>query len=79
MSIRKHKMLVDGAKLAQARIDAGLSILQVSIALNDGCNKGSVSRWEQGKLNPSEVRILKMAGLFGTTSFIIKGNTEEGQ
>lgn len=73
---RRNKFIVDGAKLCAARCNAprgegvekGFSMEEVAEAL--GCNKSSVSRWEQSKLQPSEQRIKKMAEMFGTVDFV---------
>jgi transcriptional regulator with XRE-family HTH domain len=64
---------VDGAKLTEARLAAGLSLLDVARKLGDGCNKSSVSRWEQGLLNPSPERIEKLAKMYGRRGFINRG------
>lgn len=72
-SRRKHKLMVDGAKLTEARISAGMRLEDVVIALGDGCNRSSVSRWERGKLNPSEERVLKMIDIFKRGDFVLGG------
>jgi transcriptional regulator with XRE-family HTH domain len=68
-----NRFVVDGKKLSEARIAANLSMEDVAAALG-GCNKSSVSRWEQERLVPSEERIFKMVKLFKTDAFVI-GNT----
>lgn len=73
---KPQKLRVDGAKLSEARVAAGLSMEDVVQRLDDGCNKSSVSRWEQGRLNPSDARILKMITLYGCGDFVVKGNAE---
>lgn len=73
---RKYKKMVDGAKLTEARIAAGLSLQDVVIALDDGCNKSSVSRWEQDKMNPSDARVKKLVKLYCTDDFVVKGNAK---
>lgn len=65
---KSNKFIVDGAKLSKARIDAQMSMDDVAEVL--GCNKSSVSRWEQGKLQPSETRIQKLTQLLGTVDFV---------
>src|ERR1017187_964661 len=67
---RWNRYVVDGAKLTDARIAAQKSLGQVAQYL--GCNKSSVSRWEQGTLVPSEDRIFKMAKWFKTQEFIVE-------
>lgn len=61
---------VDGAKLTNARLSAGKSLEDVAQYL--GCNKSSVSRWEQGSLVPSESRILQMVMFFNNHSFLVE-------
>lgn len=68
-SSRQSLLTVDGAVLSDARIAAQMSVLEVAAKL-DGCNQSSVSRWEQGKLNPSVERIFKLIDLFGTNDFV---------
>ena len=72
-----NAVLVDGAKLTDARIAAGMSMQDVANRLN--CNKSSVSRWEQGTLAPSEERIMEMVKMFATGDFVIRnGKKLEG-
>lgn len=75
---KRNRFTVDGKKLSDARIAANMSMEDVAKALS-GCNvtvnKSSVSRWEQGRLAPSEERIFKMAEMFGTMAFVI-GNPD---
>lgn len=66
----KNSILIDPAKLSKARIDAGIPMSEVAVQLQ--CNKSQVSRWEQGKLVPSEERILKMITLYGCGDFVVK-------
>lgn len=69
-----HKLMIIGASLTKARIASGYAMSDVAAAL--GCNKGSVSRWEAGKLNPSDARIRKMVEMFGCSYFVVGGNKE---
>ena len=62
---------VNGIALTNARLKANLSMQAVVDAMNDGCNRSSVSRWEQGVLTPSIVRMEKLAELYGTRAFIV--------
>ena len=62
--------------MTEARIAAGKSMEWVAEQL--GCNKSSVSRWEQEVLVPSEVRIFKLAELLGSMAFVI-GNPTHGK
>jgi transcriptional regulator with XRE-family HTH domain len=71
-----QKLRVDGAKLTEARLRAQLSMRDVVQQLGDGCNKSSVSRWEQGTLIPSRERIFKLAELYGCGDFIVAVETE---
>ena len=73
---RWNRILIDGLKLTDARLTANLSIIDVAVAL--GCNKSSVSRWEMGRLVPSQERIEKLAEIYGTRQFI-RGNPNYGQ
>jgi DNA-binding transcriptional regulator YiaG len=70
---KRNRYLVDGKKLTDARIAAGMSMEDV--ARNLGCNKSSVARWERGGLTPSEERIDKMTKMFKTWGFVI-GNPD---
>lgn len=71
-----NKLVVNGAALSRARIDANFSMDDVAKAL--GCNKSSVSRWEQERLVPSEERINKLAEMYGTWAFV-QGNPNYGK
>jgi transcriptional regulator with XRE-family HTH domain len=71
-----NRFVIDGAKLSAARMAADMSMETVAAAL--GCNKSSVSRWEQGILVPSEERIFKMAEMFNTMAFVV-GNPNFGK
>jgi DNA-binding transcriptional regulator YiaG len=69
-SFLKHNTVrVDGHKLTQARIAAKLSLQDVADHLK--CNISSVSRWEQGKLNPSEERVILLTKLYRRGDFIL--------
>lgn len=68
LSIR-NRFKVNGKALTEARIAKNLSLQDIATSM-DGCNKSSVSRWEQGTLVPSEERIFKLVELLGTTAFI---------
>lgn len=48
------------------------------VAVNVGCNRSQVSRWEQEKLNPSEDRIVKLVDLFGRWDFVVLGEEQDG-
>ncbi len=73
-STKKHTLYVHGGKLTEARIAANLSLSDVAKAMGKTCNKSSVSRWEQDKLNPSDGRVRKLVKLLGTKDFVVKGN-----
>lgn len=73
---RVNAVVVDGKLLADARIAANLSLQDVANHL--GCNKSSVSRWEQGTLTPTEERITKMMKLFKRGDFVIANKNLEG-
>lgn len=64
----RNSVIVDGAKLTEVRLGAGLRLIDVAKRLGTG--KGSVSKWELGTLVPSEERIEKMVKMFGTNSFV---------
>lgn len=78
MATYKHRnrVTIDGKTLSDVRktLDVSLKVLADRL----GCNQGSVSKWEQGKLVPSEERIWKMVEMFGTNSFV-KVNPEYGK
>lgn len=61
-------LTVDGKSLTEARIAANLSMDAAAVLI--GCNKSSVSRWEQGKLVPSVQRMFSLAKIYGTQGFI---------
>jgi predicted transcriptional regulator len=60
---------VDGEALTSARVNAQMSVGDVAKKLN-GCNQSSVSRWEQGKLIPSQERIFALVEMYGTFNFV---------
>ena len=62
-------LTVDGAALSRARINSQLSMEDL-VKEFPGCNKSTVSRWEQGILSPSIERLLKLVTLFGTNDFV---------
>ena len=64
----KSEFTVDGAKLTAARLEAGLSMEEVSAVI--GGNKSSLSRWERGIVHPSERAILKLVVLLKSGSFV---------
>ena len=61
--------------MARARIRAGMPLSVLAEKL--GVNKGNVSRWEQGRLVPSEEHIFAMAEILGDWGFV-KGNPKHG-
>jgi transcriptional regulator with XRE-family HTH domain len=65
-----YLLTVDGAALTKARFKSQLSMEDVVQQLGVGVNKSSVSRWEQGVLNPSPERLWKLVDIFGTQDFI---------
>ena len=70
---RKDVILeVDGAKLTDARLAAGLSQQAIAEALKVG-HKGTVCRWERGKSRPTDQQIRAMAKLLKTRSFVLNG------
>ena len=60
--------VVDGNALTSARIEAGLS--QLEVASKVGANKGNVSRWERGVVVPTYVFIIKLAMLYNRCDFV---------
>lgn len=71
-----NRLIVDGARLSAARIAKDLSLEDIATSL--GCNKSSVSRWEQGTLVPSDERIHKLTEILGTWDFV-KPNENHGK
>ena len=65
---KKHKMLLDGAKLTECRIRAAMTGLEVGKYL--GCNKSAISRYEREENTPRDEQILKLVALFGTLEFV---------
>ena len=61
-------LAVDGKALTDARRKMRLSIEGVADKL--GCNASSVSRWEQGKLQPSPFRLRALEKLYKTQNFV---------
>jgi len=68
---KSSRFIVDGKALSEARTAANLRLEDVALQL--GCNKSQVSRWEQGLLVPSEERIFQMAELLRSWAFV-RGN-----
>jgi predicted transcriptional regulator len=66
--VRRNAVIVDGAKLTDARLKAGLRLIDVARRLGTG--KGTVSKWELETTVPSEERIEKMVKMLGTNSFV---------
>jgi DNA-binding transcriptional regulator YiaG len=73
---KRNSIKVDSAKLSLARVNANLAMSEVAVEL--GCSKSQVSRWEQGTLIPSEERILKMVTMYKCGDFVVGGN-ENGE
>jgi transcriptional regulator with XRE-family HTH domain len=65
-----YLLTVDGAALTDARCNKGLGMEDIARILGDGINKSSVSRWEQGKLQPSPERLWKLVDILGTQVFV---------
>jgi transcriptional regulator with XRE-family HTH domain len=63
-----NRFIVNPRKLTDARLAVNKSLEDVATFI--GCNKSSVSRWETGKLIPSESRIFLLTELYGTREFI---------
>ena len=63
-------LTVDGAALSLARINSQLSMEDLVQRLGEGMNKSTVSRWEQGILQPSQERLFALVELFGTNDFV---------
>ena len=64
----RQSFTVDGSKLTTARIEAGMSMEDVSSVI--GGNKSSLSRWERGIVHPSENSILQLVVLFKRCDFV---------
>jgi len=69
-NISRYLLTVDGAALTKARMKSNLSLEKVVQRFGEGMNKSTVSRWEQGVLNPSPERLWKLVELFGTNDFV---------
>jgi predicted transcriptional regulator len=69
----KLTVMVIGSKLTDARIEAGYSMDDVVVLLGDGINKSSISRWEQGVLNPSRKRVKKLIEIYKRNDFVVEG------
>lgn len=72
MRARPGRVKIDPVRLSNARLAREMSLEEVAEALGDGCNKSSVSRWEQGVLNPSKDRVHKLVDLYGTNDFVVE-------
>lgn len=70
------RIIVNGKKLSEARIAANLSLDEVSELLS--LNKGTISKYEQGRIQPSEERICRLAELFGTDDFVTVNPMHKG-
>ncbi len=62
-------LTIDGAALTRARIKSQLSMEDLVQGF-PGCNKSTVSRWEQGVLSPSTERLFMLVDLLGTHDFV---------
>lgn len=60
--------LIDGARLTQIRVEAGLSLEEAGKRLR--VNKGNLSKWERGLINPSKPAIIRLAIVFNRGDFI---------
>ncbi len=65
----KYKMKIDGAILSKIRLESGKSMEDVATLI--GCNKGELSKWEREIFTPSEDMIVRLAGFFRRTDFIV--------
>jgi transcriptional regulator with XRE-family HTH domain len=65
-----YLLTVDGAALTKARFDSNITLESVAHYIGPGMNKSTVSRWEQGILQPSPERLAALVKLFGTNDFI---------
>jgi len=65
---KENAIVVDGAELSRVRCAVRMKMSDLAVKL--GCGKSSVSKWEMGRLVPSEERIRKMVEIFGTNSFV---------
>jgi DNA-binding XRE family transcriptional regulator len=70
-SVIVHRMEVDGVKLRELRLDAGLS--QQELADRAGLTREAVSMMETGKRNPYPRTMRKLAGALGVTVAEIRG------
>ena len=61
---------IDGAKLCDLRIAAGLSLEALSVKLK--CNRSSISRWERGLVNPPPKAVVKLVAVLGSDKFVVK-------
>lgn len=74
---KSNRFIVDGKALSDARLALKMSL--ESIALQLGCDRSQVSRWEQGQLTPSEGRILRLTQILGTQSFVRENPQFKGE
>ena len=65
-----YLLTVDGAALTKARIRNGLIGEEVAERIGGGLNKSTVSRWEQGLIQPSPERLFALVDLLGTNDFV---------
>jgi transcriptional regulator with XRE-family HTH domain len=63
-------LTADGPELTKARINKNLRLEDVAQRLGDGVNRSSVSRWEQGKIQPSMERLFALVKILGTYDFV---------
>lgn len=64
----KSSFVVDGARLTQMRVEAGMSLEDMGKRIK--CNKGNLSRWERGVIKPSDPAIIRLAMIFNRGDFI---------
>jgi transcriptional regulator with XRE-family HTH domain len=71
----QNLLTIDGAALTRARIKSQLSMEDLVQGF-PGCNKSTISRWEQGVLVPSSERLFALVELLGTYDFVrLNGKT----
>lgn len=61
---------IDGARLTKIRTEAELSLEDAGKLLR--VNKGNLSKWERGLINPSKPAIIRLAMVFNRGDFIVE-------
>jgi DNA-binding transcriptional regulator YiaG len=71
-----NRFIVSTEVLTEARKKKNLTLVEVAREM--GVHKSTISRWENGKVTPTDIDITRLAELYGMWGFI-HGNPKFGQ